>query len=325
MAANIEQMFYVRSDGLPWHGEGIPVDDAQTWNDAVRIGGLDWDVIPKTVVFESVTRPGSFHEYPARKVLVRESTGAPLSVVSDDYKVIQNRDLFDFIDPLIASGEAVFRTAGVIGNGERVWALAKLTDTIDAREGDPLEFYFLLTAAHDGKRSADIALTTVRTVCENTLEAGLAGAARRFTVRHAGDVKAKMKQATQLMGITRASIAEVTKQVYALVSAKATPEKVESFLLGVFPTPTPKKDERPDAYGARLGKTIALRRRANELASVGAGNGFGSLYDLVNGVTDFVDHELVTRTRNSRLLYTSEGPGALIKRAAWSEALALAA
>ena len=45
MAANVETMFSVREK--PWHGLGKIVMEAPTSKDALRLAGLDWNVVLK--------------------------------------------------------------------------------------------------------------------------------------------------------------------------------------------------------------------------------------------------------------------------------------
>lgn len=47
MAANVETMFSVREK--PWHGLGTIVMDAPTSSDALRLAGLDWNVVQEPV------------------------------------------------------------------------------------------------------------------------------------------------------------------------------------------------------------------------------------------------------------------------------------
>lgn len=47
MAANVETMFSVREK--PWHGLGTIVMDAPTSADALRLAGLDWDVVQEPI------------------------------------------------------------------------------------------------------------------------------------------------------------------------------------------------------------------------------------------------------------------------------------
>lgn len=47
MAANVESMFYVRE--TPWHGLGTKVAEAPCSKEALRLSGLDWNVIQEPI------------------------------------------------------------------------------------------------------------------------------------------------------------------------------------------------------------------------------------------------------------------------------------
>lgn len=51
MEANFESGFSANGIEL-WHGLGEIIKDAPTSEDAIRIAGLDWDVIPKPIYDE---------------------------------------------------------------------------------------------------------------------------------------------------------------------------------------------------------------------------------------------------------------------------------
>ena len=68
----------------------------------------------------------------------------PLGVVSPRYCPLQNSEAFDFFDPIIGEKKAVFETAGSLGNGERVWVLAKVPGQINVVGGDCCTKYLLL-------------------------------------------------------------------------------------------------------------------------------------------------------------------------------------
>ena len=42
MPANVESMFYVND--MPWHREGVPLDDPPNTISAIKHSGLDWKV-----------------------------------------------------------------------------------------------------------------------------------------------------------------------------------------------------------------------------------------------------------------------------------------
>lgn len=103
MPANVETMFYVRKK--PWHGLGTEVKEAPTSADALVYAGLDWLVEQKNVCAEDGTLISGY------KVNVRNTDNATLGIVSDRYKVVQNKDAFQFTDDLLGTG-VTYETAG---------------------------------------------------------------------------------------------------------------------------------------------------------------------------------------------------------------------
>ena len=73
MAANVETMFSVREK--PWHGLGTIVMEAPTSADALRLAGLDWDVVQETIYTELNEQVKGY------KANVRDSDRSVLGVV----------------------------------------------------------------------------------------------------------------------------------------------------------------------------------------------------------------------------------------------------
>ena len=48
MPANVESMFYVRQ--APWHGLGVRVEAAPRSEEALRLSGLDWQVVQQPIM-----------------------------------------------------------------------------------------------------------------------------------------------------------------------------------------------------------------------------------------------------------------------------------
>ena len=117
MAANVETMFSVREK--PWHGLGAIVMEAPTSADALRLAGLDWDVVQEPI-YTAFKEPIEGY-----KANVRDCDRRILGVVSDRYKVVQNTDAFSFTDGLLGKGVR-YETAGSLQEGKKVWLLARL-------------------------------------------------------------------------------------------------------------------------------------------------------------------------------------------------------
>lgn len=116
MAANVETMFSVREK--PWHDLGVVVEEAPSSEEALRLAGLDWRVVQKSLY----TNSGLVDGYKAN---VRESDNTVLGVVTDRYKVVQNTEAFAFTDNLLGEG-VKYETAGSLQGGKKVWILARL-------------------------------------------------------------------------------------------------------------------------------------------------------------------------------------------------------
>ena len=98
MAANLETMFYVSNEEnerfVPWHGMGTPVMVAPNSEEALKVAGLDWDVIQTDVYTDSGI------QIPNYKANVRSTDNKILGVVSDRYQIVQNKEAFDFPKPI---------------------------------------------------------------------------------------------------------------------------------------------------------------------------------------------------------------------------------
>lgn len=187
---DVETMFYVRE--VPWHGLGIRVEEAPSSDEAIRIAGLDWRVIQEPLFSESgIKIPNKFAN-------IRETDNRVLGVVSNSYSIIQNSQAFDFVDELI--GEKVrYETAGSLGNGKKVWLLAKLpSETI---LDDEVANYLVFSNGHDGKSSVKVSCTPIRVVCNNTLNLALSNSRRTWSITHRGNIEEKVQLARQSLNL----------------------------------------------------------------------------------------------------------------------------
>lgn len=184
MPANVESMMYVGE--TPWHGLGEKISQAPTSEEAIKIAGLDWEVIPKPI-YDEFGR-----ELSGYKVNTRSSDNMTLGIVTDRYRIVQNKDAFAFTDALLGEG-VKYETAGSLANGKRVWMLARMEGTTIAEEDiDP---YLVFTNSHDGTGAIRVAITPVRVVCQNTLNLALSQASRHWSCVHKGDIQSKMEEA----------------------------------------------------------------------------------------------------------------------------------
>lgn len=93
-----------------------------TAEEAIQAAGLDWEVEPVNI----------FHNWKGGRVKIdnkaamrRSTDGQVLSVLTGQYKPVQNRDAFKFFDSVVGTGEAKYHTAGSLRGGKKVWILTQ--------------------------------------------------------------------------------------------------------------------------------------------------------------------------------------------------------
>ena len=109
-----------------WHRLGTVLDKPATAKEAIKAAHLDWMVL-KQPLFAGDNEHHRVADYYA---VVRgddwdHNKATVLGIVGSGYTPLQNLEAFSFFDPIVGKGAAIYHTAGALGNGERVWILAK--------------------------------------------------------------------------------------------------------------------------------------------------------------------------------------------------------
>jgi len=215
MAACVETMMYVGE--LPWHGQGTRIDHITTSDEAITAAGLDWEVLSKPI-YDEFGR-----EIPGFKVNQRSTDHKNLGVVTDRYKIVQNKDAFAFTDALLGEGVR-YETAGSLCSGKRVWLLARMENTTLAEENiDP---YLVFTNSHDGTGAIRVAITPIRTVCLNTLNLALRTAKRHWSCAHKGDIQGKLDEARYTLASAERYMEALEEEFGELKLKKVTEKQV---------------------------------------------------------------------------------------------------
>lgn len=275
MAANVETMFSVREK--PWHGLGAIVMEAPTSADALRLAGLDWNVVQEPI-YTDFNEPIAGY-----KANVRDSDRKVLGVVSDRYKVVQNTDAFSFTDELLGKGVR-YETAGSLQEGKKVWLLARLPrEYIIA--GERISPYLVFSNTHDGSGSVKVAITPVRVVCNNTLNLALNTAKRSFSMIHTGNIQDKIQEAKDTLFMAEEYMDCLGIEFEQLRRQKMTDEQVKEYIELLLPMEKEPTDiQRKNII--RLRKDMEKRYYdAPDLQKVG-----NNAYRFINAVSDFATH-----------------------------------
>lgn len=298
MAANVETMFSVRQ--VPWHGLGTIVQEAPTSADALRLAGLDWEVVQKPAFMKIGTKMvgdievPSYVEVPNCKVNVRSTDNAVLGTVTDRYKIVQNKEAFEFTNALVGEtedGVVKYETAGSLCGGKKVWLLAKMptTKVLD----DEVDPYMFFSNSHDGKGAINVGMTPIRIVCNNTLNMALNTAKRQWSTKHVGDMQSKLEEARMCLQMGHKYMQGLADEADRLANAKLYKEQLDEILDELFPADENDSDrkknsmkaEKDNFYVAYFMPDIAKFRE--------------TAWGAVNAMSDVITHQAPKRNTKS--------------------------
>lgn len=315
MAHHVEQMAYVGQ--TPWHGLGNELSANQPLEVWQQQAGMDWDIKEAPVQFMDMVdeTKSRLLTYPQSKVLYRSDTQAPLSVVSQRYKVVQPREILEFYRDLTEVSGFQLETAGVLKGGKKVWALARTGHSATLQGNDVTNAYVLLATACDGTLATTAQFTAVRVVCNNTLAVAIDDSRGAVKVPHSTtfDADAVKRQ----LGISVSNWDTFMYRMKVLSERKVKHPEAERFFRQLFTDPLQHPTRKPNEQA--MAKTLNIYNGRGRGAELGSSN--GTALGLLNSVTEFVDHERRARSTDYRLDSAWFGEGAALKQRALDSSL----
>lgn len=310
----MESMMYVGD--TPWHGLGVKLDHSPTPDEALVCSGLNWYVNEEPLFLRAKALGQKAQLVECSKAIVRDVDRKVLGVVGKTYTPLQNIEAFAWVAPLVEGRLISLEVAGSLRGGKIVWILAKVVGgEADIRKNDPVKQFVLLAHSHDGTMSVRSGFTAIRVVCMNTLNMSLSSD-NLHKVKHTYTMKERLGLVREKM---EKHIHEFKNRVFIARKMAATPMpdivKVRLYASKVFDI-----EPIPQLEPALHKKTAELMVIANQ----GRGNTGSSVWDLYNGVTEYLNYRH-GRSQETRLDSLWFGAAANTNAKAWEEAVKLAA
>lgn len=320
MAHLVETIAY--QNEVPWHGLGNQLPENQPIEVWQKAAGMDWEIKQTDVLFNAAAENGSMlnlRSNPDATVLYRSDTNAPLSVVSTRYKVVQPRDVLGFYRDLVSASGFELETAGVLKGGKKLWALARTGDEMMLSGMDKVKGYLLLATSCDGSLATTAQFTSIRVVCNNTLQMAVGDNLGAVRVPHSTTFNPVAVKQSLGLGVTAWD--EFSRSIKAMSQRPVNKFEAMSYLVNVLGDANMPLQEQPN------------QKAIQTVYSLFSGEGKGSkmpsaantAWGLVNGVTQYVDSLRRARNQDYRLDSAWFGHGAQIKQKGFEAALALAA
>ena len=129
--------------------------------------------------------------------------------------------------------------------GKRVWMMASIPKEYRAGPDDLIKPYVLLTNTHDGSQALRMIPTTVRVVCQNTLnlalrESGVEG----LTISHHPRLESRIAEARAKLGIIAARFDKFDDELHAMLAKKLTVTEAGGYFRGLTGADLPHGTDR---------------------------------------------------------------------------------
>jgi len=306
----------------PWHGLGNRLPKNQPIEIWQKSAGMDFEIKQTDVLFNAGNENGNMltlRNHQEATVLYRSDSKEALAVVSPRYKVVQPIDILGFYRDLVSVSGFELETAGVLKGGKKLWALARTGQETLLAGGDKVNAYLLLATSCDGSLATTAQFTSVRVVCNNTLQ--MAVGATKGAVRVPHSTTFDPVAVKRELGLGMSSWDEFMASIKALSERPVNKFEAMAYLVEILGNPALPLNEQPNqkaiqaVYGLYSGEG-----KGSKLPSAA-----GTAWGLVNGITEYVDQHRRARNQDYRLDSAWFGQGAQIKQRGLEGAMALAA
>ena len=327
-------MDYRGENGKPWHGLGVEIKATDTIDEILAKCGMNVRVVKNRIYRADNTVIPGYME------IKREDSNNPFMIASDRYHPMQYVDMVSLFRDFCESGEMQLDTVGLLKNGAVCWALAKIGENFTLAGGDQVNGNVLIYASHDGSLMTEAKLTTVRVICWNTLEClirtlvgGVLTPLGMAKSKSRKDKIAAIKEARETLRLSKQQFSQFHEIAQELSEAKVDfkgPEVIHYLTQLTSPKLLKLQSAKLkiDDFN-RQGKGILesiLSSPGSEMDSAK-----NTWWGVVNGVTNYFDHEAGTRIQegdnrqyareDNRLTSSWFGQGARMKETALELAL----
>lgn len=318
MSTGKPAMAYVGKE--PWHGLGKKLKADTSIEEWIKAARLDWEILRESVCYRY---KGKIKIVPDRQVLIRSDNGAPLSVVSDSYCIVQPKEVIEFYRDLVAGSGFSLETAGSLDEGRKVWGLARSNYTGEIQGKDRMDAFLLLASSCDKTLATTVSFTSVRVVCQNTLNFAMEEvkgkpATKCLKITH--DRRFDWDEAKKQLGLIDVAWKIFMDKVEKLAAKNVQQKEIDKFYESLFLSGK-KEGERPSSKAIveiQNLKTAFLNGQGQNLPTAK-----NTAWGLVNAVTYYVDHQRKSNNQAERLDSAWFGTGATLKDKAWETAISM--
>lgn len=275
MSHQIEKNDVIKATEPTWH-RLEKIEKVITFDNS----GLDW-LVTSVPALQLIN--GEHKEVEGFQVIRRQDMpDCVINIAKDSYAIIQNERVWQALEASLQGIGYDILCTGSLGNCSKIFISLKLHDQQDYLvNGDSFKDYLTFTSSHDGSMAFEAFDTSLRVVCNNTLQyARKSKGGMKMRVLHTKNHELKIQGMEQAIESLFEKRAEYYANLERLANQTLSPEVAKRVIAGFLGD----------------GEKELSTRKKNQIDSIetlfesGQGNKGETVYDLLNGVTEYFTH-----------------------------------
>lgn len=257
---------------------------------------------------------------------VRTDNDTTLGIVGESYGVVQNSKAFEFIDFIKESTgvQPIIETAGIIGQGERMFISAAIGEDMELSPNDRVKSYVVFTNTHNGKGALQVFFTPIRVVCQNTLNMAIKGATNKLIFKHTRHVNTRLdweielnrQRAVALFSAQKTFSEKFLQQMQDFKGQKVNEQYVRDFAANLYLSDKDYKEYIKAGHKIESLEGLATQtknriERLRQSIDFGVGQDLyrGSKLWLINGLTTMLHNDKEYKSAEDEFIKLNETTG----------------
>ena len=288
------------------YATNVKIGDCNTINEVMEKAEANF--IPQKL--ELITANGI--DIPDHAAIVRSDNNFVLGVMGKDYTPFAPVQTFAIADVLRERHGLKYTNAYTVDGGRKIVVEMKtIDDTLRFGRNDEGGLRIRIKDSFDGSCRFTASVGVWRQVCSN----GMFGWADEMSVsvRHTKNAQARLEAANQIWAKAEMDFTDIVAKTNQLISKQVTEDEVDKFLDALLGEITEKSSTR-------------IKNQRNDIKYLfehGHGNNGKTAWDLVNGATEYYQHETNSNNPDARLASYLTGSGSKKSKKAIEIALSL--
>ena len=271
-----------------WTNIGTNVEMSTTVEDVLNTAHLNYEVEKRPLYIDSDNGNGGI-TVPDKYATYDVTNGKVKGVVGNNYKILQNRDAFDFVNGI--DDGLSFVKAGETRSG-MIYIIGRLDDVTVL--GDTITPYVIFQNGHNGIYTLKTTICPLRIVCQNQFAMSFKSSPNTISIHHSNSMEGRLVEAQNLMKDVAGYMRNFNDTAEELAALKLNGTAANDIFKAFFEKSINKDNEKQLATVEN--KTTLISNIYNYEDNQ---NFRGTVWGLVNAYADYTTHLLPQRTTDT--------------------------